>query len=216
MTSKLYWHPLSPFARYVYFFAKAAGINVETVVVDLFNGEQKKPEFIAINPNGQVPALKDEDGFVVFESFAIVNYLASKHPTNTVFPVGDAKAHAVVNEHLELVRSKILTPAIQLVFNQFIVKLLKRDGDEHIIKIGTENLATGFASLESALFKESDFAIGKTLTVVDVYLGSLLSQLGLLKYDLTNYPKTKKFWETIQTHPAFISSHEAFYALKLQ
>jgi glutathione S-transferase/GST-like protein len=53
------------------------GLPYEVKAIDLMKGEQKTPEFLAINPNGRIPAIVD-DGFPVFESGAILLYLAEK------------------------------------------------------------------------------------------------------------------------------------------
>jgi hypothetical protein len=57
----LYWYPLSPPARTVYFFVRASGIPVELRTTNLRHGEQRTPEYLQINPNGKVPALVDGD-----------------------------------------------------------------------------------------------------------------------------------------------------------
>jgi glutathione S-transferase len=56
------------------------GIPYEVHIVNLMAGDQKKPEFLAINPNGRIPAIvdRDEDDFAVFESGALMVYLAEK------------------------------------------------------------------------------------------------------------------------------------------
>ena len=56
------------------------GIPYEVHIVNLMGGDQKKPEFLAINPNGRIPAIvdRDEDDFAVFESGALMVYLAEK------------------------------------------------------------------------------------------------------------------------------------------
>ena len=53
------------------------GLEYEIVPVDINKGEQMKPEFLALNPNHKIPVL-DDDGFVLFESGAILMYLAEK------------------------------------------------------------------------------------------------------------------------------------------
>lgn len=59
---------------------EALEMPYETVFVNIGEGEQKKPDFLAINPNGRIPAIvdKDNDNFAVFESGAIMIYLAEK------------------------------------------------------------------------------------------------------------------------------------------
>jgi len=207
---KLYWLPLSPPARIVYFFAKAANISIETVSVDLSKGEQKKPEFLAINPHGQVPALSD-DGFNIFESSAIVRYLAAKHP-NSVFPTNDPKKQAQIDMHFELIKSKIQDSAAKLVFNLAFAKaFFGRDPDEAVVKQSRETLATNFAHLESTIYKDSPHhVVGNHLSLADVLLGVLLSQLSIINFDLSPFPKTHAFFENLQTLPSYKESHVEF------
>jgi GST-like protein len=54
------------------------GLDYETRAVNLSEGDQKKPEFLELNPNGRIPVIKDEE-LVLFESGAIMLYLAEKH-----------------------------------------------------------------------------------------------------------------------------------------
>ncbi len=75
------------------------GLPYELHPIDLSSGEQKKPWFTAINPNGRIPAIvdRDEGGFAVFESGAIMLYLAEK--TGQLIP-GDAKGRSRVLQWL--------------------------------------------------------------------------------------------------------------------
>jgi len=75
------------------------GLPYEMHVLDLLTGEQKKPAFVAINPNGRIPAIVDRDagGFTVFESGAILWYLAEK--TGRLLPADD-KGRSVVMQWL--------------------------------------------------------------------------------------------------------------------
>src|SRR5215475_8112554 len=73
---KFYFHH-TPNPLKVALFLEEAGLPYEVVPVDLLKGEQHKPEFRAINPNGKAPAIVD-DGIVVFDSSAILLHLAEK------------------------------------------------------------------------------------------------------------------------------------------
>jgi len=210
--TKLYWTPLSPPARSVYFFSKAIGIDIETVHVDLAKGEQKGPEFLKVNPHGQVPALQESDGFVVFESSAIIRYLSKVHP-NHVFPLDDARKQAVIDENAELVKSKLSTNAGNVVFNKIFARVIGKEPDQSAIKTGEEGLQTGFTHLEGWFFKDSpNFAVGSSLTLVDVLLGTYLAQLtSLVHYNLDPYPKIKAYFAHLSTQPAFVASHAEFH-----
>lgn len=72
------WHTPNGYKPIV--LAEELGIDYRLVPVNLKKQEQKTPEFLAVNPNGKIPALVDgEAGVTVFESGAILWYLAEKH-----------------------------------------------------------------------------------------------------------------------------------------
>lgn len=77
---KLYGFPPSPNTWKVRAAAHQMGIPLELEIVDLTKGAQRKPEYLALNPTGRTPTLVDGD-FVLWESTAIMNYLATKKKT---------------------------------------------------------------------------------------------------------------------------------------
>src|SRR5258706_16089942 len=76
----------APNPNKVALFLEESGLPYELVPVDTRKGDQFKPEFLAVNPNGKVPAI-DDNGVVVFGSNAILPYLPAKtgkfRPPNT-------------------------------------------------------------------------------------------------------------------------------------
>src|SRR3990170_6456544 len=96
---RLYDFALSPRVRKVRIVLAEKGLRYERVPVDLFKGEQRKPEFLALNPNGKVPTLQD-DGTVVYESTVIMEYLNDKYPDPPLLPADPgARARARILMH---------------------------------------------------------------------------------------------------------------------
>src|SRR3984893_17585104 len=77
MALKIYGIPRSRAFRTVW-MAKELGLDYENVPIGTGGEESRTPQFLAINPNGHIPAI-DDDGFIVWESMAINLYLAKKH-----------------------------------------------------------------------------------------------------------------------------------------
>src|ERR1700704_5873752 len=88
---KLYGFPPSPNTSKVRAVAAHIGVPLEFEIVDLTKGQSRTPDFLAINPNGRTPVLKDGD-FTLWESNAIMQYVAGKKK-NTLWP-DDARTRA--------------------------------------------------------------------------------------------------------------------------
>jgi len=84
------------------------GIDFESVTVNLVAGENRRPEFLKINPAGRVPVLVDDD-LVLTESVAIVLYLAEKYPHKGLVPT-DIKQRAQVNRWLLFAATELEQP----------------------------------------------------------------------------------------------------------
>jgi glutathione S-transferase len=95
---RLYHHPFSFNARRAVMTALHLEVPVELVVVDLAKNEHLTPQFMAMNPNHKVPVLEDGD-FYLWESHAIMQYLADKTPGQRLYPA-DARSRADVNRWL--------------------------------------------------------------------------------------------------------------------
>jgi glutathione S-transferase len=86
---KLYTFHLSTNGRKVHMALEEAKAAYEIVAVNLMKGEQKNPDYLKLNPNGKVPTLVD-DGVVMWESIAILLYLAEKFPAANLLPAAAA------------------------------------------------------------------------------------------------------------------------------
>jgi len=106
---RLYWHPFSVFPRRIRVALREKRIACEEVEVDLPGGAHRTPEFLRMNPAGKLPILED-DGFVVAESTAILEYLEERHPTPSLLP-GDLRGRARVRQ-LMAAADAYFTPAV--------------------------------------------------------------------------------------------------------
>lgn len=97
---RLHYHPFSTFARRVRIALLEKNIAAELVEVDMAKGAHRSPEYRALNPYGRVPTL-EEDGFVLFESTAILEYLEATHPEPPLVPA-DPRSRALVSMHVKL------------------------------------------------------------------------------------------------------------------
>ena len=89
---QFYFHPFSTYARRVWMTLLEKDIKFEPVEVDLVNRAHREPDYLEKNPYGRVPAIND-DGFVLYESSAILHYLEAAHPVPSLMPA-DARGRA--------------------------------------------------------------------------------------------------------------------------
>ena len=115
---KLYFHPLSGNSRRALLVAAHLDVALERVVVDLTKGEQRGEPHLARNPNGRVPVL-DDDGFVLWESRAIMQYLADRTPGQALYPT-EARARADVNRWLFWCAAHMAPANSIVVFENFV------------------------------------------------------------------------------------------------
>jgi glutathione S-transferase len=116
---RLYYHPLSSNSRRVLLTAVQLGVRLDLVVVDLVNGEHKSSRYLQINPNGKVPLL-EHDGFHLWESHAIMQYLADTCQGETLYPHA-IQARADINRWL-FWSAYHFTPAVGLISRERVSK----------------------------------------------------------------------------------------------
>lgn len=169
----LYHHPYSQHARRVVALLEAAGLKYELRHVALEKGEHVSPEFLAINPNHQVPVFID-GGVKIFESNAILRYLCTKHGLTDWYPDG-LPTRATVDQWLDWNQCRLLPSVRDIVLNKVF---LGDAGDKAAIARGEKNM-TDLAAILNAGLKERDFLAGAKPTIADLSVGSNIFQLGL-------------------------------------
>jgi glutathione S-transferase len=160
---KLYTFASSPNCWKVLALARELALPVETIRVDLFKGEAKSPAFLAKNPNGRVPVLED-GGFLLWESNAILAYLAGRQPVPSLLPA-EPRERAEVDRWL-FWESTMFSPAVWKVgFEKIVRPIMGQAPDAATIAAGTAEFASAARVLDGALAGRSHVA-GK-LSIAD-------------------------------------------------
>src|SRR3954468_7877221 len=119
MPFTLYNAPQSTCSQRVRFVLNAKGLPFAEHKLDLLAGDQLKPEYLALNPNGVVPTL-DHDGEIVIDSSVIIEYLDEIAPEQESFtpeaPVARAKMRALMRFIDEMPAAAVRVPTFNLAF----------------------------------------------------------------------------------------------------
>ena len=185
---KLYFAPgacsLSP-----HIVAREAGIPIELVKVDLKAKKTESGEdFAKVNPKGYVPTLGLDDGSVLTEGPAIVQYLADQKSASGLTPAAGSKERYKLAEWLAFLNSEV-----------------------HKTWSGLWNPKTERAPVEEKLsqrleyvnaeLKNRPFLMGERFTVADAYLFTLLNWGQWTKVDLSRWPALQQFVERVKARP---------------
>jgi glutathione S-transferase len=192
----LYHLPISPNSRRVWMALIEKGLEFELVELQLSNGEQFKPEFLAINPFHHIPALVD-DGFNVIESLAILDYLEAKYPTPAMLPK-DAKDLATVRM-VEMVCVNELLPALTPMMS-VIFDLPGKNPEA--IEQSKAKISTALKFFEDSLDERSYFG-SDSLTLGDIVAGSIVPWIPKTGISLDEYPKVKAWCDRIVALPSW-------------
>jgi len=191
---KLYYHP-TPNSMKVAIVLEELELPFEVVTVDIFKGEQHGSAFREVNPNAKVPAITD-DGVAVFDSHAILLYLAEKHQK---FLPHDRAARAATLSWLQFVATGLSPFSGQAVHflhyapeeipyakNRYVKEV------ERLYRVVDERLA------------ESKYLAGDAYTIADMALYGWAASAGYIFGDnaLSDYPNVAQFMTEMNARPA--------------
>lgn len=201
---KLYGFPDSPNTWKVRAVIAHLGLPVEETFVDLMKGEQMAPSYLALNPTGRTPTLVDGD-FALWESSAIMNYLASLKP-GTLWP-DDAKARADIMRwqswHLQHWGPQACEP---LVFERLVKGFLNMGpADAAAVEKALQAFEKEARVLDAHLAKRP-YLVGNDVTVADFSVVSPLVYAKEAEIPVAAYPNVQKWSAGILAMPAWRDS----------
>ena len=188
---KLYFFPgacsLSP-----HIVASEAGIDLQLENVDLQTHKTAGGEdFYAVNPKGYVPALRLDDGSVLTEGPAIVQYLADQKPASKLAPANGTVERYRLQEWLNFISTEVHKP-MGSMFNPAI----KPEQREAAIK----QLGGRFDYLVKALTGKT-WLMGETFTAADAYLYTILNWANFVKVDMSKWPVLTQYVGHVSARP---------------
>lgn len=193
---KLYSGKRSPNARKVRLLAAELGLPLDIVSPDFTKGELRSPEFLALNPNGKIPVLVD-DGFVLWESCAILRYLADKRPERNLVPT-DLQRRAVVDQWLFWWAAQCEPPLLRLVFERLVKPFLKLGaGDEKLIAAAESDLARYLPILDKQL--EGKDHIAGDLSIADFAVAPWFESASSVGVTIDQYPNIARWYASLQS-----------------
>lgn len=179
------------------------GLEVNAIPVNLIRdgGEHRQPAYLAVNPQGRVPALRVESGEVVIQSMAIIEYLEERFAQPALLP-DNLLARA---RHRQV--AALIGCDIHPLHNVAVLNRLRGlgHGEADVTAWIGHWISEGFAAVE-ALIGDEDFCLG-TVGLADVYLLPQLYAARRFNVDLNLFPRICRVEALALAHPAFQKAH---------
>ncbi len=194
-TIHLYQHPLSGHAHRVKLFLSLLDLPFEETLVDITKGEHKRPEFLALNPFGQVPVIQDGD-ITLADSNAILTYLALRYDDSGRWLPRDPLGAARVQRWLSLAPG----PLVNGPGNARVNVLFGRPQDERCGEIASQL----FKRLDEHL-SDNTFLAADHPTIADLALYTYTSHAPEGGVSLEPYAHLRAWLTRIEALPGYVS-----------
>ena len=206
---KLYgfWRSLASYRVRVALAMK--GLQAEEISIDLLKGKQHEGEYLAVNPQGVVPALVlDEGGPPLFQSLAILEYLEETHPQPALLPK-DPRGRARVRG-LALIAAADGHPLVTPRIRMYLEKEMKQDENARNRWLGHWTMRA-LEAIESHLSKEKEtgrYCHGDAPTIADICLASqMIAALAYFNVDTKAMPTAMRIYNQCMEIDAFAKAH---------
>jgi glutathione S-transferase len=199
------FHAPGSCARAAYIALEEAGAAFEAVPMSLSAGDQREPDYLAINPKGRVPALVTDDG-VLTETPAILTYIAQLHPNSVLaLPADPFRFAEIQSFNLYLCATLHVAHAHKQRGTRWA------DDPAAIAEMRRkvpESVAACFAIVESRLFR-GPWVMGETFSICDPYLFVFAEWMEGDGVDPTRFPKVLDHRERMAARPAVTRTNAA-------
>ncbi|MDD3374194.1 MAG: glutathione S-transferase family protein [Candidatus Omnitrophica bacterium] len=203
---KIYGGDLSSFCNKVRLAANAMGIEYEYIKINFKDKQHKTPEFLKMHPAGKIPVI-DDDGFIVFESNAIIKYLAEKNNSD-LYPE-DIKKKAEVDQWIDFCSFHVGSAMDKILFNKVFAPRIKVPVDERAIQDGYMFLNRYLPVIEEQLGKNK-FLAGSQATLADINLLAILDPCEVADIDLLPYDNLSRWREMLKRQDFYTKCYKEY------
>lgn len=204
----IYHSPLSRSVR-VLWLAEELGLDYQIAQLTLFSDAMQQPDYLAVHPLGKVPAIND-DGFVLWETTAIFDYLVSKYSDGALIPPRDTAAGAKVVQWINFAENPLTIIVGEMVAHNGV--LPPERCIPALVERGQEMLPDLVAVVESELAQQfeagSEFIVGNSFTAADIMLcfGLMIAQyLGCVN---ETTPHTQAYCQRLLARDAYLRASQ--------
>lgn len=197
----LYHLWISPFCRKIRVSLGEKKIEAETKVEQIWD---RRPDFLAMNPDGTVPVFVDDDGTVVANSGAISEYLEETRPEIPLLP-GDAAARAEIRRLVAWFDRKFNAEVTEMLVGEKLMKRFLGTGEPSsaAIRAGHTNIATHLAYI-GFLAERRNWLGGDHFSLADIAAASHISTVDYIgDVPWEKYPEAKEWYARVKSRPSF-------------
>jgi glutathione S-transferase len=163
-------------------------------------GKNRERPYLDMNPNGLVPTLEEEDGFVLWESNSVVRYLAAKYDKNNVLEPKDLKQRALASQWMDWQLS-VVAPAITPAF-WGLIRTPAEKRDMAAIKTSQDKTTDAMKILDARLGK-TQFVAGDAFSYGDIPVGVMCYRYMQLVPGRPSTPNLDRWYDAISSRKAF-------------
>lgn len=200
---KFYSFPPSPNVRKVNaVIAHLAIADIEHRIVNLAKGEHKRPEFLAINPMGKLPALADDSGLLLWESNAICQFLCEREGDTPLYP-REPRVRADIARWLFWEASS-WSPAAGILTHENVRKPMLGVGEPDAARVQQgEALFRPLAALLDHQLANRKFLVGNAVTLADFVVGGAVTYLERGRFPTQDFAHLRAWWQRLNEIPAW-------------
>ena len=199
---KLHIAPPSPRAIKVVALKNNLGLPCDIHVLDFSKGDHMTPEFSALNPNKLMPVLED-DGFVLWESNAILQYLAAKKPERGLWP-SDPKRQSDVLRWMSWEAAHWAPNGCSILIRENLLKRIFGGGDPDPAEIARgQSEFHRFGGVLDGCLTGRKWLAGDDLTIADYSVGAWMAVAQLAQYPLAKYTEINRWYSALASQPGW-------------